>query len=171
MKRGTISILMTLVLLPTGGYPATAEVQGSGHFESAFEELKTLTGSWEGQGPEGWAKVTYHLTGMGSALVETFYGESYAEAAESTMSSVYHMDGDELRLTHYCGAQNQPRMKAVAYDRERGLVRFEMFDITNLAGPTAHYSSEVEIEILDESNLQVRFGGPAYELSRQLAGK
>ena len=27
------------------------------------------------------------------------------------MVSVYHLDGDELRMTHYCAAGNQPRLK------------------------------------------------------------
>jgi hypothetical protein len=27
------------------------------------------------------------------------------------MVSVYHLDGDELRMTHYCAAGNQPRFK------------------------------------------------------------
>ena len=27
------------------------------------------------------------------------------------MVSVYHLDGDDLRMTHYCAAGNQPRLK------------------------------------------------------------
>ncbi len=27
------------------------------------------------------------------------------------MVSVYHLDGDDLRMTHYCAARNQPRLK------------------------------------------------------------
>ena len=27
------------------------------------------------------------------------------------MVSVYHLDGDDLRLTHYCAVGNQPRLK------------------------------------------------------------
>jgi hypothetical protein len=50
--------------------------------------------------------VIYRLTGAGSALVETDFPESNHE-----MVSVYHLDGDELRLTHYCAAGNQPRLK------------------------------------------------------------
>ena len=164
-RRGAVPSLIILAQLCTAGFPATAEMQGSGHFSTAFEGLKTLVGTWEGRGPEGGTKVSYHLTGMGSALVETFYVEFYAEATESTMSTVYHMDGDELMLTHYCGAGNQPRMKAVAYDPVRDFVRFEFLDITNLSGP--YYSSEVEVERLDETHLEIRFGSRTYELTRR----
>jgi hypothetical protein len=89
--------------------------------KTAFKRLKTLAGSWKGQindehkadksnehedRPSGQVAVTYKLTGAGSALVETqFPGEAHE------MVSVYHLDGDDLRMTHYCAAQNQPRVK------------------------------------------------------------
>jgi hypothetical protein len=34
------------------------------------------------------------------------------------MSSVYHVDGDRVLLTHYCAAGNQPRL-ALAVRRQR----------------------------------------------------
>ena len=38
--------------------------------------------------------------------------------AQHEMVSVYHLDGDELRMTHYCAAGNQPRFKL---DRARSV--------------------------------------------------
>ena len=81
--------------------------------KSAFAQLKTLAGTWknkisdahEHEHPDD-GKVIYHLTGAGSALVETDFPESNHE-----MVSVYHLDGDDLRITHYCAAGNQPRLK------------------------------------------------------------
>ena len=52
------------------------------------------------------AAVTFKLTGAGSALVETQFPGMPHE-----MVSVYHLDGKELRMTHYCAAGNQPRVK------------------------------------------------------------
>ncbi|MFN8138741.1 MAG: hypothetical protein U0R49_02965 [Fimbriimonadales bacterium] len=76
----------------------------------AFDKMKTLVGKWEGKMGEGAdampATVEYKLTGSGSALVETLGPGSPFE-----MVSVYHMDGDNLVMTHYCGAGNQPSMK------------------------------------------------------------
>ncbi len=80
---------------------------------SAFTQLKTLAGTWknkvsghhEHEHAED-SKVIYHLTGAGSALVETDFPETNHE-----MVSVYHLDGDDLRMTHYCAAGNQPRLK------------------------------------------------------------
>jgi hypothetical protein len=81
--------------------------------KAAFARLKALAGTWknnvtstepEHHSPD--SKVIYRLTGAGSALVETDFPGSDHE-----MVSVYHLDGDDLRLTHYCAAGNQPRLK------------------------------------------------------------
>jgi hypothetical protein len=81
--------------------------------KDAFAKLKSLAGTWnnkesdtEHHVPPSVSKVIYRLTGAGSALVETDFPGSDHE-----MVSVYHLDGDDLRMTHYCAAGNQPRMK------------------------------------------------------------
>lgn len=177
MRKIEFVLILVLVIIvqlysvasAAAGAPDTPE-----DFKAAFKELKTLVGEWEGQGQRGRVRVTYQLTGRGSALVETFYSESYDDASESSMSSVYHMDGDELMVTHYCGAGNQPRMKATSYRSDRGLVQFDFTDITNLSAPSAYYTREVELQIQDKDHLQVRFNGllegeerpAAFELTR-----
>ena len=52
--------------------------------------------------------MSYRVTGAGSALVETQFPGSPHE-----MVTVYYVDGNDLVLTHYCAARNQPRMKLV----------------------------------------------------------
>jgi hypothetical protein len=81
--------------------------------KDAFAQLKSLKGTYKNQVsdtehhmPDHESKVTYHLTGAGSALVETDFPGTNHE-----MVSVYHLDGQDLRLTHYCAAGNQPRLK------------------------------------------------------------
>lgn len=81
--------------------------------KEAFARLKSLEGSWDnktshgdGHGAASDSKVTYRLTGAGSALMETDFPGSDHE-----MVSVYHLDREELLLTHYCAAGNQPRLK------------------------------------------------------------
>ena len=53
--------------------------------------------------------MTYATTAGGSAVVETLFAGS-----EHEMVSVYHMDGDQLVMTHYCLLGNQPTMTAQA---------------------------------------------------------
>jgi len=52
------------------------------------------------------------------------------------MITMFHMDGDRLLMTHYCGAGNQPRMKVVASDAKS--VSFEFFDGTNIGPGDGH---------------------------------
>jgi len=51
------------------------------------------------------------------------------------MTSAYHLDKEDLRMTHYCAAGNQPRLKAGSIDLSKNLFRFDFVDITNLASP------------------------------------
>ena len=105
----------------TNGDDAKDKAKAGVDAKAAFARLKTLKGTWKSQiksddqSPEHkeLAKhdameppVVYKLTGAGSAVVETQFPGTGHE-----MVSVYHLDGDDLRMTHYCAAGNQPRVK------------------------------------------------------------
>lgn len=90
---------------------------------SRLDVIKKLAGDWVEVGPDGkpTSKVisTYRLTAGGSAVQETLFAGSPHE-----MITLYHMDGDDLVLTHYCVTGNQPRMKAERQtDRSRLVFR------------------------------------------------
>lgn len=102
---------------PTDDTPAKEGVEA----KAAFAKLKTLVGEWKAKSSEEQkekikkehgddhpteANVNFKLTGAGSALIETQFPGMPHE-----MVSVYHLDGNELRMTHYCAAGNQPRVK------------------------------------------------------------
>jgi hypothetical protein len=100
----TTLALAALVIAPAvAGAPATDA-------KAALERLKGLTGTWTmsggKEGTEG-GIVTYKVTGAGSAVVETLFAGGPHE-----MVTVYFLDGNDLVLTHYCAAGNQPRMRA-----------------------------------------------------------
>jgi len=120
-------------------------------YETAFQRLKTLVGEWQEE-DEPRRQVTYHLTGNGSALVEEFRGRP-------TMVSVYHMDGEALRLTHFCNAGNQPRMMASSYNPASDALKFDFVDVTSLSSPTAYHTRKLEVIFQDEDHVQLRFNG------------
>ncbi|MGA7683683.1 MAG: hypothetical protein WCA58_01610, partial [Terriglobales bacterium] len=94
--------------------------------EKSFHQLAALEGKWVGKGSEGQPiEVTFRMTAGGSALMSEIHGEGH-----ENMISMFHMDGDRLIMTHYCGAGNQPRMKVVTADAKS--VSFEFFDGTNI---------------------------------------
>lgn len=79
--------------------------------KAAFSRLKGLAGEWkvdekmEGH-PAHAGKVDYRVTANGSVVMETLFA-----GTDHEMISMYHLDGDDLRLTHYCAARNQPHLK------------------------------------------------------------
>jgi hypothetical protein len=87
---------------PTGAPPASA----------AFQRVKALAGDWvaaeDGEMvKKGDLVARYAVTAGGSAVVETVF-----PGQEHEMVTVYHADGPDLVLTHYCVEGNQPRMRA-----------------------------------------------------------
>ncbi len=98
----------------------------------SFDQLKTLEGKWAGKGSEGQeVKVSFRMTAGGSALMNEILGKG-----PENMVTMIHMDGDRLLLTHYCGADNQPRMKLIASDAKSAT--FEFIDGTNIAPGDGH---------------------------------
>jgi hypothetical protein len=78
----------------------------------AFDRIKALAGDWVAaeDGPmskKGDLTARYVITAAGSAVVETLFPGSVHE-----MVTVYHADGPDLVLTHYCTEGNQPRLRA-----------------------------------------------------------
>ena len=126
---------------------------------AAFGKLKVLTGDWEGtlewtgaRNGTGSMNAAYYLTGNGSALVENLIKQNVP-----VMTSVYHLDGSDLRVTHYCGAQNQPRLKAKRIDLAHGAIDFGFVDITNLRSATAPHVHGLELRLTDSNHLTVTF--------------
>ena len=126
---------------------------------AAFERIRSLAGRWEGTAEWTGARtgsyklaVTYYPTGNGSAMIEDM-GEPGAPA----MTSVYHLDGADLRVTHYCGAQNQPRLKADRIDMARGEIDFAFVDITNLRAPDAPHVHGAELRFVDADHVVLTF--------------
>jgi hypothetical protein len=125
----------------------------------AFARLKTLAGEWQGsvqwtgaRTDSGTMSARYSIIGNGTAVVEDLISDGTV-----AMSSVYHLDGDALRLTHYCGAGNQPRLKASRVDAQAGLLRFSFVDITNLRAPDVGHVNAVELRVHDAQHLTLVF--------------
>ena len=107
-----LSAFALLAWIPPGLAVAEPGVPVEG--KAAFERMKTLAGTWEGQAGHGpssqAATVTYRVASGGSVVEETLFPGSPHE-----MISMYHVVDGELVLTHYCAMANQPRMRL---DRE-----------------------------------------------------
>jgi hypothetical protein len=110
MARGrSLPPFLTLVVL-TLASPVRAQAP-SVDGKAAFERLKTLAGTWQGQAGHGpadqAATVTYRVASGGSVVEETLFPGTPHE-----MISMYHLVDGQLVMTHYCAMANQPRMRS-----------------------------------------------------------
>src|SRR5262245_50719573 len=143
-------------VLPAAAVSAAAAGPGA---DAPFDWIKGLAGEWEGTfewsgGRTGKVdlRVRYRLTGNGTAVVEDLI-----MGDEPSMTSVYHLDGADLRMTHYCGAGNQPRLKATAIDTGKRSIHFDLVDVTNLKGPTAGHVTGVDLLLSQPDRLELAF--------------
>lgn len=107
--------------------------------------------------------IAYHVTGGGAVVWEEFLGAHPVEGEggvfEGEMASAYHMDEEALMMTHYCGAGNQPRMRAVSWDDDSKTLSFDFLDVTHLLEPDAYHTRQLDIVFEDEDHVELRFRG------------
>lgn len=112
--------------------------------QKTFDALKALTGNWEGKNNQGQTlRVSFRETAGGSALLSEIHGQG-----PENMISMIHLDGDRLLMTHYCGAGNQPRMKATLAPDGKSVI-FDFIDATNLASAEAGHMNHVVFAMPD----------------------
>jgi len=125
------------LLLLTGTFALTTFAQTSP--ATAFDELKSLAGTWEGSmttipkvdGIEGTAtRVTLRVTSMGHVLMHEMTGEG----REDDPITMLYLDGGALELTHYCDAGNRPRMSGTVAADGKSVT----FESVHVAGPMTH---------------------------------
>jgi hypothetical protein len=141
MKSIRIVVSLCLLAIATAAMSQTAA-------QKSFDQLKSLTGSWEGKTQQGHpVRVSFRETSGGSALMSEIQGHGPED-----MISMFHLDGpNRLMLTHYCGAGNQPRMTASA-SPDGKTVAFDFLDATNLATPDAGHMQRVVFTMIDANH-------------------
>jgi len=96
-RTAIVIVAVACLLLPVAAAAGEREDQ-------AFDQLKTLAGTWNAVTPDGPATIVYRVASAGSIVIEEMF-----PGTEHEMITVYHRDGEQLVATHYCAAGNQPR--------------------------------------------------------------
>ena len=117
-----------------------------------FDRFKALTGDWIAAEDSEHVKkgdlvASYRLTGGGSAVVEDIF-----PGTPHQMTTVYHMDGDDVVLTHYCMGGNQPRMRAKATQNSR--VAFAYDGGTNIDPGKTRHMHEASFEFVSADEIR-----------------
>lgn len=172
--------LVTLLLLPLPALagkpkdaappaPAAPAAPAPVPAASALERMRALAGDWvDADGnlgvPPGTVVASYRVTGNGSAVVETLFPGSPHE-----MMTVYHVDGTDLVLTHYCAVGNQPRMRAKTLDGN--VLEFAFDGGTNFDPAKDMHMHDARIELVGPAELRGEWrswegGKPAEHVAR-----
>jgi hypothetical protein len=150
-------MLLTLTLAARGGDKPT---------NAGLERLKKLAGTWVAADKDG--KPTdqvvsvVKVTAGGSAVQETLFPDQPHE-----MVSLYHLDGADLIMTHYCMLGNQPRMKADPKS-PANQIHFQFDGGTNLDPAKDKHMHEGTITFVDDDHIE--WAGVAWEGGKPIEG-
>ena len=177
--RALLQMALICVVFLAAASPGHA---GGVKTQTAFDELKSLAGTWrgtpEGEGMEAEAEAhkieevvhDFRVSAAGTVVMETM-----GPGTEHEMINMYHLDGEDLVLTHYCAGGNQPTMKL---NRERSTVAKLVFDFTggtNLDPAVDAHIHSAEIKLADPKHLESiwesyaggkKAGGMVFHLAR-----
>lgn len=161
------NLLITAVSLAVCSSPALAEENVNAAEFAFFGKLvELLPGSWEGayangtyDNPTGeWTplRVDYYITSGGTAIVEDYLS---SDESEIGMSTVYHLDNNDIRATHFCGAMNHPRMISRGFDADSETLYLDFVDVSNLKLPGDYHSRGIDLTVVSEDNVRILFRG------------
>jgi hypothetical protein len=140
-----VFVLLSLAVVGLSANSVLAQSKAA----DGFEALTSLVGEWQGKGPDGRPlAVSYEILSGGSALMET-----RTPTKEPSMVTVFHLDGDQLMMTHYCSIGNQPRMRADAATAELKTLNFTFVDVTNMAHPSDGHMRGLTFTFEDDDHI------------------
>lgn len=129
----------------------SAGLLASGRPKSAspLDSLVSLVGEWQGTGENGTAvKVTYTLVSGGSALMERIQPSN-----EPEMITMYTVEGDHLRVVHYCSMGNQPEMETAAINGKPQKFTFALKTVKGMKKPDEGHMTSLVLTLVDKDHL------------------
>ncbi|MFT7076664.1 MAG: hypothetical protein ACJA0P_002682 [Planctomycetota bacterium] len=114
---------------------------------SLWETLSSLEGRWTSVTPYGEGEHIFEVTSMDSVLREFM-----SPGTENEMTNMYTLDGNGVAMTHYCGAGNQPHMRASGIDGNR--LEFRSVSVGDLKDPGDMHMGNMTLVIIDEDHME-----------------
>jgi hypothetical protein len=110
----------------------------------SFATFKSFNREWaiESNGKTLPIEMRYEVGSKESIVTEQFGKEL----------SVIYLDGENLLMTHFCNAGNQPRLR-LKESGQTGVLEFEMFDITNLKDANTPHVERIVYKIIDAKRM------------------
>jgi hypothetical protein len=131
---------------------AISPARAGGNGTTAFDQLKSLVGHWETDKTNlNKATLDLELTSGGTALIERFQMQDNGKTVE--MITLYYLDGEQLKLTHYCMAGNQPTMRGT-YKPDTKTLTFDFENATNMKTPNDGHMHHAIYTFLDNDHFK-----------------
>ncbi len=147
-------LAMAVLVLAMSAVGASSAPAG-GNGAEAFEKMKALVGDWQTETTNMQkATLRLELTSGGTALLEKFRMEENGKPVE--MITLYYLDGDKLKLTHYCMAGNQPTMSG-SYDPVTKTIKFDFVSVSNLKNADAGHMHHALYTFLDNDHFKTNW--------------
>lgn len=149
MKRIGYFAVAMLAAVPLLGSGVFASGKSKASSRSPLDQLIPLVGEWEGTSGSGDSvKLTYTLVSGGSALMERMQ-----PSKEEEMITMYTVEGDRLRVTHYCSMGNQPEMETAAISGKPNKFTFELTTVKGLKTPDEGHMTGLVLTMVDKDHL------------------
>jgi hypothetical protein len=147
LRRTWLGGLAAAVVLATTAVAAEKAAPNPG-----LDQLKKLAGTWvaaddKGQ-PTAQVVSVFKVIAAGSAVEESIFPGTGHE-----MVTVYHLDGKDVVLTHYCALGNQPRLK-LDPAAPKGKLAFKFVGGTNLDPAKDMHMHEGTITVVDDDHIE-----------------
>ena len=138
-------ILLATLVFPAHSSPADTQAK------AALEKLKSLAGDWEGKDNMDMpAKTNFKVMVSGTTVMETL---SPTGMGGEDMVTLYTVDGDSIRIVHYCPTNNQPRMRATPGAGEIKELTFEFQGAGNLPDESVGHQHKLVLRFEDADHI------------------
>lgn len=131
---------------------AAAQSPAATKSQAAFRQLTSVVGEWEGVDGGTPFRISYTLSGNGTALME-----QVKPGDPDAMITMFTVDGDHLIATHYCAVGNQPQMVSGVPGDLRNGVKFSLVRVTGMKTPDAWHNTGLTLTLDDNDHMTQRW--------------
>lgn len=121
--------------------------------EQMMSRLESLEGEWESQDADGnWnTAAVFSVSSNGSVVREIMFPGQPHE-----MTNLYHLDGTNAVVTHYCAIGNQPRMvaKGITKTEDGPAFDYEFDSVSNLRPDHTHVMGSLRLVFIDDDHIR-----------------
>ena len=126
-----------------------------------WDAFSSLEGRWISRTPYGEGEHVFEVSSAGSVVREIM-----SPGTESEMTNMYSLSGNGVAMTHYCGAGNQPYMRAAGMEDNR--MAFESVSVGDFKDPSGHYMGAMTLVFVDEDHVEQHWMSITGETEEQM---